>query len=354
MPLTRDEVLKLLIAAVPGLIGLALAALTYLSTRKNQQDVETLRAQLAEQKAENDALRDYKYEARKRLYHEIEPLFFQLVEASEEALGRIRSLARTARCGDLRGGEEGEDGWLSRRKGYYLISTMYKLILPVAIIRIIREQLTSVDLAVDRDINAQYALAKGLFLSFTDDFVFAAMPPALPYDPNRKDWREKRPLDPARYSRQGIPLGHLDNAADALIRRTGPGQWQWVSFGEFYTQYRDENSEIYERFDPVATVILHFHPRTRPVFWRILVAQAHIYEALIRSREMQMRQAAEPAPLLRLIEGGEWAPFDWRAGEDEAPEREALAVPFEVAHEYLKKRLGDLFVAPGWKPGIDG
>lgn len=357
MSLSQDEVLKLVIAAVPGLIGLIVAGISYISTKKNQQSVETLktalaekletfRARLAEQKAENDAMRDYKYEARKRLYEEIEPLFFQLVEASDEALHRIYSLARTARCGDLRAG----DGWLSR-EGYYAISTMYKLMLPFAIVRVIRERLTSVDLAVDRDINAQYVLARGLYLSFTDDFVFAGMDPALPYDPNRKDWREKRESNPEMYSRQGIPLGHLDNAADALIRRGGPGQW--VSFGEFYTQYRNKSPEVYEKFDPVATVILHFHPRTRPVFWRVLIAQAHIYQALMRSREMQMHQAAEPSPLVRRMEGGECALFDWRAGGDDAPEREVLAVPFEVAQEYLRKRMGELFLAPGWRPGID-
>jgi hypothetical protein len=341
-PETQAELLKSLIAAAPGVLGLVLAVISYRRTR----DLETFKAELAEQKAENDALRDYKYEARKRLYEEIEPLFFQLVEASEDALHRIYSLARTARCGDLRGA----DGWLSR-EGYYAISTMYKLVLPAAIVRVIRERLTSVDLAVDRDINAQYALAKGLYLSFTDDFVFAGMEPALPYDPNRKDWMEKRPTDPAKYSRQGIPLGHLDNAADALIRREGPGQW--VSFGEFYARYRSKSPEVYERFDPVATVFLHFHPRTRPVLWRILVTQAHIYQALLRSREMQTLSAAETSPLVRPIEGDERKLFDWRGDGEDAAGPEALAEPFEVAHEYLRKRMGELFIAPGWKPGID-
>ena len=344
--MSHDDILKLIIAAVPGVLGLVVAFISYASTKRHSERLEAFRAELAEQKAESDAMRDYRYEARKRLYQEIEPLFFQLVEASEEALHRTYSLARTARCGDLRG----EDGWLSR-EGYYAISTMYKLMLPAAIVRLIRERLTSVDLAVDQDINAQYTLAKSLYVSFTDDFVFAAAEPALPYDPNRKDWREKRAADPEKYSRQGVPLGHLDNAADALIRRAGPGQW--LSFGEFYAQYRNKSPELYERFDPVASVVLHFHPRTRPVFWRMLVAQAHIHRALIRSREVQMRPAGEPTPLLQPIGGAERELFDWWGDGEHAPEPQSPAAPFEVAEKYLRARAGELFLPPARRPGID-
>lgn len=345
-PLTHEDFVQIIAAAVSGASALVLVYLNYRSTKKHDESLETLRAALAERQAESDALRDYKYEARKRLYQHIEPLFFQLVEASEEALGRIHSLARTARCGDLRGA----DGWLAR-EGYYAISTQYKLLLPFAIVRLIRERLTAVDLAVDPDINAQYLLAKGLYLSFTDDFVFAAMKPPLPYDPNRKDWREVRATDPAKYSRQGIPLGHLDNAVDALIRREGPGQW--LSFGEFHAMYKNKTPELYEKFDHVATVVRDFHPRTRPVFWRMLITQAHIYQALVRSREMQMRPPDEAKPLVQLIEPCDRAAFDWRAGGEDASEREALAEPFDVAQQYLRERVGELFIRPGWSPGIN-
>ncbi len=43
---------------------------------------EVLKVTIADEKAEKDARRDYLYEARKRLYQEYEPLFFQLVGLS--------------------------------------------------------------------------------------------------------------------------------------------------------------------------------------------------------------------------------------------------------------------------------
>ena len=327
-----DDIINILIAAIPGV-----AALIY--THKNQVNLEKLRSFLADEKAERDALRDYKYEARKRLYEEIEPLLFQLNEACENALHRIYSIARTARAGDL-----GEDGWLSR-EGYYALSTMYKLILPVTIIKLIQRKLTLVDLSVDPGINAQYLLAKGLYLSFTDDFDFAGLKPSLPYDPNRKDWLEKRPSHPEKYWRQGVPLGRLDNAADALVKDEERGQW--ISFGEFQAAYKAKTPEVHEKFDSIASIILHFHPQTRPVLWRLLIAQAHIYEALLRSRKMQMSATDQHAePLLVLIPSESRGKFDWRRSEEEATDSEVLRTPFEVAEQYLHKCLAEFVRSP--------
>jgi Flp pilus assembly protein TadB len=63
--------------------------------------LKQVEAQLEDQNAERNARRDYEYEARKRVYQEVEPILFQLAELAEGGLHRIYSLARTARHGDL-------------------------------------------------------------------------------------------------------------------------------------------------------------------------------------------------------------------------------------------------------------
>lgn len=331
-----ENTLKIIVAATPGIVSLIVACITWVSTKRNQVELETFKSELAERKAERDALRDYKYEARKRLYQEIEPLNFQLIEAGENALHRIYGLARTAKAGNL-----GAGGWLSR-EGYYTLSTMYKLIMPVAIFRLIQQKLTLVDLTVDPHANAQYALAKALYISFTDDFVLAASAPALPYDPNRLDWRERRAEDEGKYWRQGIPLGRLDDAADALLRADGSGRW--LSFGGFQRQYKDRQSEVFEKFDAVHTVLLDFHPRTRPVLWRLLVMQAQLYLALLQFRHAHAAEAAaRPFAPLRLTPQHERACFDWRQRPDEASERSVLTEPFDAARHYLRQRVGEFF-----------
>jgi hypothetical protein len=164
---TNATVIAAAIAAVASLI---VAIFSFLSTQHNQRELESLKADLTEKQAEKDARRDYQYEARKRLYQQYEPLFFQLVEFSDNALWRIYSLARTAREGKL-----GPDriSWLSPKSfyyNYYTTSTIYKLLSPLVFLKLIQRRLTLVDLAVDPHINDQYALAKWLYISFTESF----------------------------------------------------------------------------------------------------------------------------------------------------------------------------------------
>src|SRR5262249_28588645 len=92
---------KILVALISAVASLIVALITYFATRSNQRDVEELKAKLSETKAERDALRDYEYEARKRLYHECGPLMFQLLEQAEGAINRVRNLARAASQGNL-------------------------------------------------------------------------------------------------------------------------------------------------------------------------------------------------------------------------------------------------------------
>src|SRR5208337_2908209 len=59
---------------------------------------------------------------------------FQLFEAAEHAYFRVKSLARTSRSGNL---GTGPASWIDRA-GYYLRSTVYRMLLPAAIFRLIQ------------------------------------------------------------------------------------------------------------------------------------------------------------------------------------------------------------------------
>jgi Na+-translocating ferredoxin:NAD+ oxidoreductase RnfG subunit len=56
------------------------------ANRKSQAELEVLKKRLESKKSEEDARRDYNYEAIRRLYREFEPVLFQLVELSDSAL----------------------------------------------------------------------------------------------------------------------------------------------------------------------------------------------------------------------------------------------------------------------------
>lgn len=273
---------------------------------------------LAHRRAVQDARRDYEYEALKRLYRESEPLLFQLAEAAENALYRIYSLARTACSGYLDPARP--DGWLHSPNHYYTLSTAYYLLAPLAHARLLQQSLTGVDLELDQIIHLKYILAKRTLLSFTDDFTLAKVEPALPYDPEDGH-------------KEGLYLGLLDYALNALITE----KRQVMRYGEF-EKAALQNGEFREAVAPFLDLLLKFHPAHKPVLWRILLAQAHIYLAF--SRGLQPGPT-DPIRLLPLsVE--ERQRLSWHSGP---PSDEAL--PIDVAWAYLSQNLpGVLFETP--------
>ncbi|HJP91542.1 MAG TPA: hypothetical protein VJ875_06275 [Pyrinomonadaceae bacterium] len=304
-------------------------------TAKNQEEIEFLRATLGEQGKERDARRDYEYEAHKRLYVECEPLLFQLADLAEHGYHRVHSLARTARRGNL-------PDWLSGNS-YYLRSTIYKLLAPSVIFRLIQQRLTFVDVTLDAYIANQYRLLKLLYLTFTDSFDFASIEPKIEYDPDAKDSGSKRKSKPQTYWRQGLYLGALDNAMDALLV-TSNDKARLKTYGEFELEYMDPTSDTYQRLIRVTDILYAFHPHDRPVLWRMLCTQTLIYKKIIQSQSAAGESTsrvglASVSP--QIPEGG----LDWRKNAAEASDDEALLTPQKVAKEYLHTRLPEVFEA---------
>ncbi|MDP6636152.1 MAG: hypothetical protein QGG42_14730 [Phycisphaerae bacterium] len=324
-------------AYIAAAASLLVAIIAYCGNRKTQLKVETLKGKLAERKSENDARRDYVYEARKRLYQECEPLLFQFYETGENALHRVYSLARTSRAGDLEPGASWLDG-----AGYYMVSTIYNLLAPAAVFKMIQRRLTFIDLGVESHISAHYFLAKAIYLSFTDAFDLAARAPELPYSPDEPGWEDKRMSSPAQFWRQHVNLGRLDVAVEALVVKSSADPERLCSFGEFEDAFYDEQSPIGEAFNGFLDLFLSFHPRTRPILWRTLVAQAHIYLALPR---LCLDNAnARGTGMVYPIPADERTQFDWRAPAENASNAEVLEHPFSVSEAYLQAHLGKQFV----------
>ncbi len=298
----------------------------------NQQRLEAIKAQFTDQGRIKDARLDYLYDAHKRLYRECEPLLFQLAELALNAQHRVYSLARSARRGSI-------PDWLDV-DGYYKRSTMYFLIAPLVVLRLIQRRLTFVDLTLDSHIAGQYRLLRLLYLTFTDDFVFAACARALPYDPNVDDWEPERKKDPARRWRQGIYLGVLDNTIDALVSKDGAS---CITFGEFEAAHKDTNSTVHKLFLTCSDVLHAFHPRERPVLWRMLVTQTLIYEQILRpSSDASNARVALDGVSPNIPK----ETLDWRQPNDPETEEEAVREVEQVAREYLEKRLPSVFKAP--------
>jgi hypothetical protein len=303
-------------------------------TAQNQAEIEFLRARLGEQGKERDARRDYEYEAHKRLYAECEPLLFQLADMAEHAEHRVYSIARSARLGKL-------PRWLDG-DGYYLRSTMYKLMVPLVVFRLIQQRLTFVDLTLDEYIASQYRLLRLLYLTFTDSFDFAQIHPKLEYDPDVKSWQSKRKESEQIYWRQGLYLGTLDNAIDALIVTDKDGKSRWKTYGEFESEFSDKSSNTHKAFLTMADILDSFHPQKRPVLWRMLCTQTLVYKQIIKSQATS-KEASTRVGLSAISPQLPTGNLDWRKNPSEATDAEAVLIPMQVAQEYLRTRVPEVF-----------
>jgi hypothetical protein len=85
-----------------------------------------------------------------------------------------------------------------------------------------------------------------------------------------------------------------------------------------------------------------FHPSTRKVLWRILVAQAHLYKTFLSVRDASLWSGQQPLAVMSPMTAAERTRLDWRTRQEDAPDVEVLEEPFTAAERYLAERLGNL------------
>ena len=192
-----------------AVISACISLLSLYITRNHNTELEKLKGKLAIEKDEQGAIRDYEYEARKRMYQEFEPILFLLVEHSESAIFRIFEIARAGRNGKL----EPNVGWFGGNgEGYIFSSTIYRLLLPLAVFRLMQRKLTIYDLDLVSSYKIQYLLSKQLYTSFSRDFDLAEYQPVLDYNPYKASQQDIDAF-PEKYRKQGIYANLVDSLA---------------------------------------------------------------------------------------------------------------------------------------------
>ncbi len=255
-------------ALVVALIGASASIAAATLAFRAQQRVARLTASLGEQRAESDARRSYEYEARKRLYDVYEPLRVRLLDCTDNAVRQIVDLV--GRPGP------GRPGYSSAE--YRLNATIYYLLAPLVVSRMIERRLTLVDLGLDARIHTEFVLAQAICRSLADEFRVAQLDPVLPYSPYVQGWREKRQACPQRFRRQGLPLGRLNTALDALHVSRPEGVETLTTFGEFEPLLAGlDAGDVRSGPGAARDLFFEFDPVTRPVLWRVLVIQVLLY-----------------------------------------------------------------------------
>jgi hypothetical protein len=324
------------VAAAAAIAG---AIITGLFTLINQRKI----ASLDLRKIKEDARTSYEYAAKKRLYEEFEPILFQLVEMSNYAYYRIIGLAQEASEGRLKPNL----GNMSSLNSYYLKSTIYRLIAPMAAFRLIQCQLTMVDLSLDPFISIQYEIAKAIYHTFSADYNILDLVkkdyPKFEYEPQLgKGYTEVektrlRQINPAKYKRQAIFVGILEKLVDGLIVYDEHLKKNRIlRYGEFEEKYFSEEKPAWKNKTELLKIIrllLDFHPKSHSIFWRILMTQALLYKALKTIRE---KHDPPYITYFKSVTDDEKRLFDWRENTSEATDEEVLNQPLSIAEKYLQ------------------
>jgi hypothetical protein len=263
------------------------------------------------------ALQTYRYDARRRLYADCEPLFFELSESTAFALQTCSDLARPDICSKLRPERNNSHSggpWMLNRSSE-IVAILYALYYPLALWRLLKERLTLVDCSVDEGVHFRYKLARQLYSTFHQDVVLASVHPALPYDPRVQNWRTMRIEDPATYWWQGLTPGRLDRAVDAFLIGDGAAK-RVLTFGEFEDLYQktfESDSSQQKILGLAANPLYGFTPFERPVFWRLILVQAHLHHGLSRPVPPQPLRVLETREQLEEFLGlDDYSRFDWR------------------------------------------
>lgn len=332
--ISEDAAIATLLAAIlSSILALVMAVINWRTQKninatsaKQEEELERLKAELSAKQTIHDARISYEFDARKKLYDEIEPLFFLLFDAAENSYYRIASLVRTEREGNL---GLSDDDWLAY-DGYYLRSTIYKIFLPLSIYRLIQNSATFVDIHLDSQVRLRYFLLKISYYIMTDDFEFARLEPELAYDPNHQDWESLSEQDPGQYYRQALVIGHLDRLIDAFIVFEN-GSFRPLNYGEFENKYKHDQ-QFKKEIICAKELLFKFGFRTRPILARALIAHAYTMRLLLYTYARTTDQHDLDSALARFVSSNE-------AKEDLCFDAEWYHTNSRCIFKYLSERI---------------
>ncbi len=227
-------------------------------------------------KSEQSARQTYEYEARMRIYKDVEPILFHFLELSQMAYRRIYIL-----------GEESNEGSPSYEKhekrfkciGTPIRKTAYELLAPMAAFNILRKRLTIFDITLVPSIYFQYMIGKTILHTFYDDEEIAKSEHQISY-PHIDNYYDKQINKPEK---QGISPISMERMLDFLIDSND--KCRVINLEEFLNKIEEPSSsskkDVFE--EKIFKRLINFKPDNKPVLWRILLIQTLLYKSLQNS-----------------------------------------------------------------------
>ncbi len=338
-----------LITATAAFLGVTYSIWSARDQDKKMLLLEERRSKLTREEAAEKARIEYEYEGRKRLYAEFEPLRFRLFDLAAFALECIEGLTEPAIWKDFRQADWDEDLATHEHRAvmaagtYPLVSTLYGLLAPLVIVRFMSRKLTVADLALDPRIDLQFYLATRAYGVIKDDAFLAARHPPVKYEPFADDWRERRLQEPDKYWWQGLTMGRLETALDLLVVESQEDGERLASFGEFERRYQivlaGGDLQARKAMAAASNALVSFTPSDRPVFWRVLMSQACLYDALLRTGLTDYAVPTTEDEWTALLQLRDPHRFDWKGDAGDARDAPHLDDTMHAVESYLAMRV---------------
>jgi hypothetical protein len=202
-----------------------------------KKEVETY---LGEQNAE----RQYRMDAKKRLYSAIGPLRFQLSMACAEYANRVARMC------------DGKSRYDTSLTGYFGRSTAYRLLRTLAVSELIERQIAYADFAIDPATRGLLRFKQRAFLCLSSHQVSLDHPDA--------DWSRQR---------QHAFYDVLTMIASAMIVDEGEKGARALRFDEFMQTVETDGLSS---FAPLPDLLSEFSPEKKPILWLRLLALARL------------------------------------------------------------------------------
>lgn len=312
-------------AVITGLISI------YFKKRADRE-IEKLKADLGYENKVKSARVDYEYEARKRLYKEVEPVLFAAQLAARSLCGRLASFTPRIREGRITC--DRTRNWLTVDP-YFQQSTAYWIFVPMTYYRHLTRRISQFDLSLDRAVGRKF-MTLGIFQSIpAADFDLAGMQgSAIPYEPYAEVSARRRNSDPARYRFQGIVRGDVERfVSTMMIENDQMAPLEWFKFER---EMAARHSDLKTAYEPIRDILINFHPSTHPVVWRAIIAYVLLSKFFTDARDYTVEEYDTLAPPSR------WSDFDYRMAEEAFDE----AIPrahYEAARTYMRNKLIERF-----------
>ncbi len=230
------------------------------------------------------------------------------------------------------------DGWMGCDSDT-LINTLYHIFIPTVIFKLYSKLIYRNFVFLDWKTRFQFLTLEAVADSYLSDDIIADIEPRIDYTPRVPGWRQKRQQTPHTFWWQGLSEDRIENAIGEFLK-DDEGYVSIVSRIDFQTKYRriynGNKSQSQQNIGLAANALYGFCPQDRPVYWRLLIIQAILYQAITRSKDNSISQPNSKEELLELFRPSltpefpfviDYSPFDCF---------EEFSVTLNAASEYIR------------------